>query len=457
MDIFTLDEVRYSCNESFQCLTEADGMLTTKPRGTNDFLPGEVEKWQYLEEVIRQLFAAYHYKEIRTPIFEHTELFLRSVGETSDIVSKEMYSFEDKGLRHITLRPEGTAGTVRAFVENKLFGQALPVKLYYIGPMFRYDQPQAGRYRQFHQFGAEVLGSREPIVDAEIISFAVDLFSRLGLQSLSVLVNTVGCDKCRPGYHQALREYFSQYEDQLCETCRARLDKNPLRILDCKEESCKAVAKGAPTTLEYACDDCKSHFEQVTAYLESTGVDYQIDTSLVRGLDYYTQTAFEIIMNKVGSQQNAICGGGRYNKLVSQVGGEDIPGMGFAAGMERLLLTLEEEGIKLPIARHIDVYIAPLGEKAKVPCFQLTQALRKDGLVCETDYLSKSIKAQMKTADRHHARYSVIVGEEELARQVAVVRDMQASTQEDVPMNEITKYLRERLADVTIEENTSLY
>lgn len=417
-------------------------MLTTKPRGTNDFLPGEVEKWQYLEGLIRELFANYHYKEIRTPIFEHTELFLRSVGETSDIVSKEMYSFEDKGLRHVTLRPEGTAGTVRAFVENKLFAQSLPVKLYYIGPMFRYDQPQAGRYRQFHQFGCEVLGSADPMVDAEVISFAVDLFTKLGLESLSVLINTVGCDKCRPRYHEALKEYFSQYKDQLCPTCLERLDKNPLRILDCKEESCKAVAAGAPTTLDYACDDCKAHFEKVCSYLESVGIKYDVDTTLVRGLDYYTQTAFEVIMNKVGSQQNAICGGGRYNKLVSQVGGDDIPGMGFAAGMERVLLTVEEEGIQLPVKQDIDVYVAPLGDAAKDVCFKLTHDLRANGLITETDYLSKSMKAQMKAADKAHARYTVIIGDDELANGQAVVRNMATSSQETISLEEVINYVK---------------
>lgn len=417
-------------------------MLTTKPRGTNDFLPGEVEKWQYLEKLIREQFANYHYKEIRTPIFEHTELFLRSVGETSDIVSKEMYSFEDKGLRHVTLRPEGTAGVVRAFVENKLFAQSLPAKLYYIGPMFRYDQPQAGRYRQFHQLGCEVLGSAEPIVDAEVITFAVDLFSKLGLQSLSVLINTVGCDHCRPRYQQALKDYFSQYKDQLCPTCLERLEKNPLRLLDCKEEGCKAVAAGAPTTLDYACDDCKSHFEKVCAYLESVGIQYEVDTTLVRGLDYYTQTAFEVIMNKVGSQQNAICGGGRYNKLVSQIGGDDVPGVGFAAGMERVLLTVAEEGIELPVDTAIDVYVAPLGDAAKEVCFKLTHALRQKGLKVETDYLSKSMKAQMKAADKNHARYTIIVGDDELAQGVCVVRDMAQSTQENVALDNVLDFIK---------------
>lgn len=331
---------------------------------------------------------------------------------------------------------------MRAFVENKLFAQSLPVKLYYIGPMFRYDQPQAGRYRQFHQFGCEVLGSADPMVDAEVISFAVDLFTKLGLESLSVLINTVGCDKCRPRYHEALKEYFRQYKDQLCPTCLERLDKNPLRILDCKEESCKAVAAGAPTTLDYACDDCKAHFEKVCSYLESVGIKYDVDTTLVRGLDYYTQTAFEVIMNKVGSQQNAICGGGRYNKLVSQVGGDDIPGMGFAAGMERVLLTVEEEGIQLPVKQDIDVYVAPLGDAAKDVCFKLTHDLRANGLTTETDYLSKSMKAQMKAADKAHARYTVIIGDDELANGQAVVRNMATSSQETISLEEVINYVK---------------
>jgi histidyl-tRNA synthetase len=420
-------------------------MLTTRPRGTNDFLPGDVEKWQYLEGLIRDLFAKYHYKEIRTPIFENTELFLRSVGETSDIVSKEMYSFEDKGLVNVTLRPEGTAGTVRAFVENKLYGGPLPVKLYYIGPMFRYDKPQAGRYRQFHQFGCEVLGSAEPIVDAEVISFAVDLFKRLGLNSLTVHLNTVLCDKCRPAYEKALKDYFNQYRDQLCDDCRTRLEKNPLRVLDCKEEGCKRIAAQAPTTLEYACDDCKSHFDQVIAYLEAAGVDYEIDPMLVRGLDYYTRTAFEIIMNKVGSQQNAICGGGRYDKLVGQVGGDDIPGMGFAAGMERILLTLEQEGITLPIEEKVDVFVAPLGAAARPKCFQLMQELRGLDISCETDYLNKSMKAQMKAADRAGARFVVICGDNEINEGIFAVRDMSNSSQENVPADQVINYIKERL------------
>lgn len=428
-------------------------MLTTKPRGTNDFLPGDVEEWQALEMILYQIFKTYGYHEIRTPIFEHTELFLRSVGESSDIVEKEMYTFEDKGLRSVTLRPEGTASTVRAFIENKLYSGPMPMKLYYSGPMFRYDQPQAGRYRQFHQFGAEVLGSKEAVVDAEIIAFSVDLFSRLGIEDLAVKINTVGCDECRPAYQEALKKYFEGHRDELCPACLRRLDTNPLRILDCKEESCKRVSDEAPATLDYACDNCRTHFGQLRDYLDATNIDYEVDFRLVRGLDYYTQTAFEVVINKIGSQQNALCGGGRYNKLAEQIGGEDIPGMGFAAGMERLLLTLKEQGVQLHRGSDNSVYLAVLGDKARVQAFKLLQALRLESISSEMDYLSRSLKAQMKSADRNQARYTIIIGDDELDRGEVVVRDMQTSEQVPVPIEKVLDYIKEGLKNVTIKEN----
>jgi len=421
-------------------------MLTTKPRGTNDFLPGEVEKWQVLEEKIREICRNFGYKEIRTPIFEHTELFLRSVGETSDIVEKEMYSFEDKAFRHVTLRPENTAGVVRAFLENKLYANPQPTKLYYIGPMFRYDQPQAGRYRQFNQFGVEVMGSNDPTVDAEVITLANRLFQALGLNQLTVKINTVGCPDCRPEHSRKLKEYFRQYKDQLCPTCQSRLDRNPLRILDCKEEKCKEIAKGAPTTIEDACDNCKNHFEKVMEYLSIAGIHYEVDTNLVRGLDYYTQTAFEVVVNTIGSAQNAVCGGGRYNSLLEQCGGEDMPGIGFAIGMERLLLTLKEQGIELTEPTVPGVYIAPLGEVAQAKAFELTLALRDKGIYTEKDYLNRSLKAQMKSADRMNAQFVIIVGEDELNKGVAVVRTMADSTQEEVALDALVAYIEGRLA-----------
>lgn len=420
-------------------------MLTTRPTGTNDFLPGESEKWQYIEQLCRQVCAEYGYQEIRLPIFEHTEAYLRSVGETSDIVEKEMYSFEDKGFRHMTLRPEGTAGTVRAFLENKLYANPQPTKLYYIGPMFRYDKPQAGRYRQFNQFGVEVFGADHAAIDAEVIALAVEIFRRLGLTGLTVKLNTVGCAQCSPSHMEELKTYFRQYEDKLCTTCRDRLERNPLRILDCKEEGCKAVAKGAPTTIEAACDVCSAHFQKLQEYLDAIGVRYEIDTNLVRGLDYYTRTAFEIVIDSVGSAQNAIAGGGRYNGLLAQFGGDDLPGIGFAIGLERLLLTLKEQGIELPVGTAPAVYIAPLGEAAQKEAFVLAQALREKGIYTEKDYLGKSLKAQMKAADRFQAKYTVILGDSELEKGVAIVREMASGGQYEVQLNQLAEDLEGRL------------
>lgn len=424
-------------------------MLTLKPRGTNDLIPGEVEEWQGLETHLHRLFYLYNYEEIRTPIFEHTELFLRSVGETSDIVEKEMYSFEDKGLRHITLRPEGTAGVVRAFMENKLYSGPLPQKLYYMGPMFRYDQPQAGRYRQFHQFGCEVLGSEDALVDAEVIAFSLALFQGLGLKDLQVRLNTVGCPQCRPAYLEALKAYFSRVEDDLCPTCQRRLHTNPLRILDCKEEACARLSESAPTSLDHACDSCAQHFAQVRTYLTAVGADYHLDHRLVRGLDYYTQTAFEVVSLAVGSGQNAICGGGRYNKLAYDIGGRDLPGMGFAAGTERLLLTLKDQGISLAENRHPSVFLAPLGPEAQVKAFALAQDLRQQGIATDMDLMGKSLKAQMKTADRLHATYTVILGDDDLAKGTAVLRRMEAARQEDVPLDALCETIKKGLKDAT--------
>ena len=420
-------------------------MLTTRPRGTNDFLPGESEKWQYIEQLCRQVCAEYGYKEIRLPIFEHTEVYLRSVGETSDIVEKEMYSFEDKGLTHVTLRPEGTAGTVRAFLENRLYADPQPTKLYYMGPMFRYDKPQAGRYRQFNQFGIEVFGADHATIDAEVITLAVEIFKRLGLTGLSVKINTVGCADCRPKHMEELKTYFRQHEDNLCETCRDRLERNPLRILDCKEDGCKAVAKGAPTTIEAACDNCSTHFNQLLGYLDAVDISYEIDTNLVRGLDYYVRTAFEVVINSVGSAQNALCGGGRYNGMVEQFGGDDMPGIGYAMGMERLLLTLKEQGIELPVGKHPDVYIAPLGDAAQKEAFVLTQALRSRNIYTEKDYLGKSLKAQMKAADRFQVKYCVIIGDSELEKGIAVVREMATGEQQEIALSQLVEDLEGRL------------
>lgn len=418
-------------------------MLTTRPRGTNDILPGQVEKWQYLEKMLRKICDEYGYGEIRTPIFEDTKLFLRGVGETTDIVEKEMYSFDDRGGRNITLRPEGTASTVRAFLEHKLYADPQPTKMFYIGPMFRYDRPQAGRYRQFNQFGIEAFGSNHPSIDAEVITMACDILERLGLKNLDVHINTVGCPKCRAQHKEELLKYFETRKDKLCKTCQARLLKNPLRILDCKSEVCQELSKDAPTTLSSACPECKEHFEEVKDYLDRVNVNYTIDPKLVRGLDYYTNTAFEIINKGIGAQ-SAICGGGRYNGLIEQCGGKEMPGIGFAMGIERLLITLEQENITVPIDKDIDVYFVPLGKDAQKIAFELTASLRKKGLKVEKDYLEKSLKAQMKTANRLMAKYTVIIGEEELNKGYAIIRNMSTSEQEEVAITEVVKYFEGR-------------
>ncbi|MGI6225126.1 MAG: histidine--tRNA ligase [Peptococcales bacterium] len=420
-------------------------MLTTRPRGTNDILPGEVEKWQYIEKVAREVSSLFGYQEIRTPIFEHTELFLRGVGETTDIVEKEMYSFFDRGERNITLRPEGTASTVRAFLENKIYADPQPTKLYYIGPMFRYDRPQAGRYRQFHQFGIEVFGSHHPSVDAEVIGLACTYLERLKLKGIKVHVNTVGCPKCRPKHHQSLLEYFADRKDNLCKTCQDRLQKNPLRILDCKNMTCQELSINAPTTQSASCPDCQGHFHQVLNYLDLMGIDYSVDPRLVRGLDYYTHTAFEILVEGIGAQ-SAICGGGRYNGLIEQCGGKPLPGIGFAMGMERLLLTLGSEGIDLSnLSFKPDVYIAAIGGKSEEMAFKIAIELRRKGISAEKDYLGKSLKAQMKAADRFNVKYTVILGEEELNANKVLIRNMTTSEQEEIDISDLISHLERGL------------
>lgn len=419
-------------------------MLTTRPRGTNDFLPGEVEKWQYLEQLTREVCREYGYGEVRTPIFEHTELFARGVGETTDIVEKEMYSFKDRGDRSNTLRPEGTAAAVRAYVENKLHALPQPVKLFYIGPMFRYDRPQAGRYRQFHQFGVEVFGTDDPAMDAEVIAMAMDIYERIGLKNLELHINSVGCPDCRPVLREKLQEHFRPHLESLCPNCQGRFDRNPLRILDCKNEKCQEIGKAAPTTLDASCPQCSTHFTEVQAYLDAVGVPYIVDNRLVRGLDYYTRTAFEIMTRDIGAQ-SSIGGGGRYNGLVEAVGGPTTPGIGFALGLERILLTAENQGIQFPVTRGPAVFIATVGGGVAKQAFALLQELRQQGIATEKDFLGRSLKAQMKYAGKLDARMVVILGEEEYARGVAVVRDMQAGLQEEVPLQGLGDFIKGKI------------
>lgn len=418
-------------------------MLITRPRGTNDILPGEVEKWQFLEQLTGQVCREYGYGEIRTPIFEHTELFSRGVGETTDIVEKEMYTFTDRGDRSITLRPEGTASTVRAYVENKLYALPQPVKVYYTGPMFRYDRPQAGRYRQFHQFGVEVFGSNDPAIDAEVIAMAMDIYQRIGLKNLELHLNSVGCPTCRPALRQRLQEYFKPHLENLCPNCQGRYERNPLRILDCKSEKCQEFGKDAPTTLDVLCPDCAAHFAAVKGYLDEVGVSYTVNNRLVRGLDYYTRTAFEIMTQDIGAQ-SSIGGGGRYNGLIEECGGPATPGIGFALGLERILLTAERQGIVFPVNRGPQVFIATAGSGVAKKAFGLLQSLRQQGMAVEQDYLGRSLKAQMKYAGKLAARFVIILGEEEFDRGVAVVRDMQAGEQQEVGLGDLVAFIQER-------------
>lgn len=415
-------------------------MLTTRPRGTNDLLPGEVEKWQYLESLIRLICAEYGYSEIRTPIFEHTELFLRGVGDTTDIVEKEMYTFTDRGDRSITLRPEGTASAVRAYLEDKLYAGPQPVKLFYTGPMFRYDRPQAGRFRQFHQFGVEVFGSHDPAVDAEVMAMAMDLYRRLGLKNLELHINSVGCPDCRPVLRQKLQDFFRPHLENLCKNCRDRFEKNPLRILDCKEGHCGEIGANAPTTIDCLCEGCAGHFERVKQYLDLLNVPYVVDRRLVRGLDYYTHTAFEIMAPDIGAQ-SSIGGGGRYNGLVETCGGPPTPGIGYALGMERIILAMERQGLAMPGASGPDVFVVTAGQTAAIEAFKLLFKLRSAGFSADKDYLNRSLKAQMKYAGKTGARFAVIIGEEELKQGVVLVRDMGAGEQETIMVGEVIGYL----------------
>jgi histidyl-tRNA synthetase len=411
------------------------------PRGTADVLPGEVGLWQYVEEKARDLCRRYNYSEIRTPIFEHTELFHRGVGETTDIVEKEMYTFADKGDRSITLRPEGTAAVVRSYVEHKMFGQPQqPTKLFYIGPMFRYERPQAGRMRQFTQFGVEAIGSKDPSIDAEVIALALQIYKELGIKDLHLEINSVGCPVCRGRHREALLEQLKDVRDQLGAEDQSRLERNPMRVLDSKDPKTQELTKNAPSILEFLCEDCGPQFQKVQDYLKEMDIQFTVNPRMVRGLDYYTQTAFEIMVEGIGAI-GTVCGGGRYNGLVEQIGGQDMPGIGFALSIERLLLTLQTQGIELPINRHIDCYFATLGEAAKKKSVALVQEWREAGVRVEKDYLDRNMKPQMKSADRLGAKFVVILGDDELANQIVLLKDMSTGEQYEVSFDEAKQKL----------------
>lgn len=406
-------------------------MEIKKPKGTNDILPGEIVKWHFLEEKFRETSNVYGYQEIRTPIFEHTELFVRGVGETTDIVGKEMYTFFDKGERSITLRPEGTASVCRAFLENKMYGDGSVKKLYYMGPMFRYERPQKGRYKQFNQYGIEFLGSDQPVVDSEVIEFAVTLLNLIGLNDLELHINTVGCPVCKPIYRQALVNFFEGRKEKLCSSCIERLEKNPLRILDCKNPECQEASEGAPSMIEYACEDCGPHYKKVKAYLDAVDIKYIENPRLVRGLDYYTNTAFEIIAKNFAAQ-GTVCGGGRYNGLVGSIGDRDVPGIGFAMGMERILLLMSEKGIFKEKERSLDYYIIGMGEEAELLSFKISKTLRESNYITEIDYQGKSFKNRLKYANKIGAKKTIIIGEEEIARNAILIKDMATGQQEEI-------------------------
>ncbi len=408
------------------------------PKGTKDVLPNESYKWQYVEGVARSVAKLFGAKEIRTPTFEHTELFARGVGDTTDIVTKEMYTFKDKGDRSITLKPEGTAGAGRMFIENGLVGGALPAKLFYITPAFRYERPQAGRLREFHQFGVEMFGASGADADAETIMLVDTLLKKLGL-TVRLYINSIGCPTCRAKYNAALKEFFAGHLDSLCYDCKARFEKNPLRLLDCKEEECKAINVNAPSILDYLCEDCANHFEELKNYLTLAGISYEINPRIVRGLDYYTRTVFEFVSASIGAQ-GTVCGGGRYDGLIKQLGGGDCPAVGFAIGLERLLMVVEQSGVKIPEPDPVTVYVAGMDELSRKKAFELAAILRAKGVETEIDHMNRSIKAQFKYADKLGAKFVAVIGGNELEEGVMNVKNMATGESEKVPFDSVAEY-----------------
>ncbi|MDR0138240.1 histidine--tRNA ligase [Metabacillus idriensis] len=414
------------------------------PRGTQDILPGDVERWQYIENTAREICRYYQYKEIRTPIFEHTEIFQRGVGESTDIVQKEMYTFQDRKGRSMTLRPEGTASTVRAFVEKKLYAQpSQPTKLYYIGPMFRYERPQTGRFRQFVQFGVEALGSNSPAMDAEVISLAMELYRTVGLKKLKLMINSLGDADSRKAHREALIAHFEPRIGEFCSDCQKRLQQNPLRILDCKVDRNHELMATAPSIMDYLNEESRAYFNKVQQYLTDLNIEFTVDPNLVRGLDYYNHTAFEIMSDAEGfGAITTLCGGGRYNGLVKDFGGPETPGIGFALSIERFLAALDAENVELPIEQSIDCFVVALGDKAKDRSVSLVYELRKAGLTAEKDYEDKKMKAQFKAADRYKAKFVAVLGEDELERNIISVKNMETGTQVEVSIDELTAYIK---------------
>lgn len=412
-------------------------MITKAPRGTKDVIPQESYKWQYVEEKIRNICKNFGYKEVRIPVFEHTELFERGVGDTTDVVQKEMYTFEDKGGRSITLRPEGTAGTVRCFLENNLFADAQPTKMYYMLSCYRYEKPQAGRLREFHQFGIEAFGSPESSIDAEVISMAYNLLKTLGVRDLKLYINSIGCPDCRKEYNTKLKNYFSKYTDELCETCKTRLDKNPMRIIDCKVPHCEEIGATAPKILNEQCPECKEHYNKLCKYLDAMGIEYEVDDTIVRGLDYYTTTVFEI-----KSEGLVVCGGGRYNGLVEELGGKPTPGVGFGMGLERLLMVLESQGLLPESKSDVQLYVSSIGDNADIYAQKLVNDLRLQGVSAEKDLMCRSLKAQMKYADKIGAKYTVVIGDDEIKNGKVNVKNMATGEQKEIEISDLKNIIK---------------
>ena len=420
-----------------------------KPKGTYDIYGNKANQMLYLRKLINALMDKYNFKYFETPIFESSELYHRGVGETTDIVSKETYDFKDRGDRNLTLRPEGTAGIVRSFIENKLYVDNLPLKAWYFGPMFRYERPQSGRFREFYQFGLEVFGSYDPIMDAEVISIFVNLLKMLGLDGVKVNINSLGDSESRDNYRSALISYFKPHLDELCDDCKSRFEKNPLRILDCKVDGTKDIMLNAPKMTDYLNEESKLHFEKVGEYLKEMNIDYVVNPNIVRGLDYYTHTVFEVEADIEGfGSQNVLGAGGRYNNLVENIGGPSVPGVGFAIGLERLLLALEKENIDISIDSDLEVYVIPMGDEAKLKSISLVNSLRLSGFNTEMDYNNRNLKSNFKAADKLRAKYIIIVGEEEIKNKVLTIKDNITKEEYKVELENLIEFLDEKLGDV---------
>ena len=429
-------------------------LITKAVKGTKDVLPGEIYKTQYIESTALDVAERFGFKEIRTPVFEHTELFQRGVGDTTDVVQKEMYTFDDKGGRSITLRPEGTAGAARSFLENGLCNETLPQKVCYLTSCYRYEKPQAGRLREFHQFGVECFGAQSPLADAEIISLANTFFKELGVKDLTLEINSIGCPTCRAEYHKALKTYFEGRKDELCDTCKDRLERNPMRILDCKSPVCSEIAKDAPVVLDYLCDECREHFEKVKSYLNAQNIAFKVNPRIVRGLDYYTKTVFEFISESIGAQ-GTVCGGGRYDGLIEELGGQKTPSLGFGLGIERLMLLMEAQGCEFPKESMPDLFIAALGEKAQLKAVEIANDMRAEGFTCLYDVNGRGLRAQMKYANKLGAKYTIVLGDDEVESGIAKLKNMESGEETEIALQTFVSgfysiSLEKELDDLTI-------